>query len=268
MANKKIKVAVCFYGQVRLLETFKLFYSKWKHPSIELDFFIATWNDYAHGDSSVHFTDGVWLPYKSTVKNWEEGNTQKMSYLFAHVVNLKRNYELVKDFKYDACLAMRPDILLDFEALSEEIIKLVEIEKDKPVVKCLDKVESIENKLFLGTDYAFLFSSDAIDIHATKYNYFYKGRKFEYNKDLEYREGGHWIHPYYFNINNFDVLEMKVDSSIVRPERDLQILKRNKKAPLKAILKKIHDNAVTWTLIDSDTIERDGIKKSFKGKVV
>ena len=61
---------------------------------------------------------------------------------------------------------------------------------------------------------------------------------------------------------------MKVDSSIVRPERDLQILKRNKKAPLKAILKKIHDNAVTWTLIDIDTIERDGIKKSFKGKVV
>ena len=269
MENKKKRIAVCFYGQVRFYEGLNSLYSKWNDlfENFKIDFFISTWDDMDKEKITLNFRKTRFFNYNKITKGWEIGNTRKMAYLFSNAVRLKQEYELEQDFGYDWVFMTRPDIIYEHQYFEKSIEKLSNLDSSKPTVGVLDFPSIDENgHQRIMMDYGFLFSSEAADIHGSLYNYFYLLKKYKKVKDREYREGGHWIHTFYFLLNNFHIEQINLPSIMVRPYRDLETIKQYIDSP--ELFKKVGTNACTWKLIDGNTAERDGVKIPFKERIV
>lgn len=270
MENNKKRIAVCFYGQVRFLESFNLFYPQLNKldENITFDYFISTWNDFDHTKINLNFTKQEYLQYDQITKNWEEGHTQKMAYLLSKVGMLKRTYELENDFSYDLVIMIRPDILFDLKLTLKHIQELLKNKEPKPFVSFLDKPYlDADGTYRITADFIFFMSSEAFDIHTTLYNYFYLQKKYK-KSNMRYREGGHWIHIFYFLYNNFFMIyNSGIPNCIVRPTRDIEIIREHYSN--EKLIAKISQNAKTWNIVNNGIdIEREGIVKSYKDKII
>ena len=269
MENSKIRVAICFYGQVRFYEGLNSLYNNLnsKYPDIVFDFFLSTWRDIDRKKIKLSFRKEKQFHHDRVTENWQIGNTQKMAFLFSNAVRLKQEYELEQDFSYDWVFMTRPDIIYDFNKFVEHLDNLRNHKFKKHFVGVMDiPVKDNEGHYKITSDYGFLFSSEAADIHGSIYNFFFLQKRYKDIKEPTYREGGHWIHSYYFIFNNFEMYHLQMSSLLVRPNRDLDTIVKHIDDPY--LISYVANNAHTWKLIDGQTIEKDGKRLSFKGRLI
>lgn len=221
-----MRVAFCFYGQLRLLETVRDYYHKLNQidENIKFDFFISTWNDYNHDDEFNKFTKYELVPQNS-IYNSKDGNTQKFTYLLYRVNLLKQLYELENNFKYDLVIILRPDILVNLIDLVEEIKKTYNSEFKSNFLLTVDDIKLVDDVYTLARDFLFIGDSTSVDIHSTMYNFFFLEEKHLTN-NMNYKIGGHWVHPYYIYYNNFNTYMTDLESIILRPKSDYTVFKK------------------------------------------
>lgn len=226
--DKRINIAVCFYGQVRFLETFNLFYKKLNGVSdkIKFHFYIATWKDFDHSKIKIPFERFYYGNEQDVTEKWKEGNTQKMSYLAYKAGQLKKDYEVQNNFCYDYTLLIRPDVFFDKLEMFKFLDKLHGKVYDRPTVFSGDTIIMEDNMYKIHSDWIFLFTPEAFDIHYNFYSFFYLNQKWR-KLPIKYVEGGHWIHAYYFKYNNFIVEQLPVSNTLIRPKFELQFFINN-----------------------------------------
>lgn len=250
----KKKIAVCFYGQVRFYEIFNLFY---KHVikqnlEFEIDFFIATWNDFDSKKVDFNFTKSKYFNHDRVTRKWKSGNTQKVAFLVNQVAKLKQEIEIRNDFHYDAVLLIRPDIVFQPSDLFKTLKYFTSVKHSRPSVVIPDTFYLDESNAYrIDSDWMFIFTSEALDIHSTLYNYFYLQKKYK-NGGIPYTEGGHWIHAHYFMYNNFFIESKKFPTEVIRPKRDIEVLRNLYDKP--HFLDKLIKHRVIW--------EKQNIKES------
>lgn len=76
---KTKKLAICFYGQVRYIEGFNLFYKNFQdsNPDLEIDFFISTWEDFDISKINLIFKEANFVLPNDLGKSPFSGNTLK-----------------------------------------------------------------------------------------------------------------------------------------------------------------------------------------------
>lgn len=225
-----MKIAFCFYGQVRYLEGFNLFYNYIKdtYTEYDIDFYIATWNDFNISQINFYFKDSVFLDENKITKNWGVGNTRKMSYLYREVAKLKQNKEIEENIKYKAVVALRPDIIFN---PPQFFSKLKEFEKANfisPTVSLVGDIEQDEYGSKIHEDWIYIFTSEAYNIHSTFYSFFYVLEKYK-ELPIKYKEGGHWIHAYYFFYNKFNIVKNWFPTIILRPTIQIEKFRKHYK---------------------------------------
>ena len=237
------RLAFCFYGQVRFIEGLNLFFKHFKevNKDFEVDFFISTWRDFDISKINLIFNKSEYLDYESTTKGWRQGNTRKMSYLMQRTVKLKQNYELKNNIKYDTVVILRPDIIFDIERFTDIANKFNSIEHDKPTVLTTEGIEIDEGKYIIREDWIYLLTSEAANIHAGMHDFFFVDMAYR-NYRTPYREGGHWIHSYFFLHNNFKTIVGKFPNVLIRPLRDLEVIKKeyNKSTLIKSVIRNLN----------------------------
>ena len=221
-----MKLAICFYGQVRYIESFNLFYKHFKdsNPDLDIDFFISTWNDFDISKINLTFKGENFISPNESGLNPIWGNTPKMSYHLKNVVNLKSKQELESGRIYDAVLTIRPDIAFDTIRMVSNILEFTSIKHSVPTVSLHDGITMDGGTYYLAEDYIFLMNSAGADVHSKMFDFFFIDNG-QFSQDWNYREGGHWVHPHYFFHKNFNVIKLPIPAVIVRPIRDLEILK-------------------------------------------
>jgi len=75
-----------------------------------------------------------------------------------------------------------------------------------------------------GTSISFLMNSVGADLHSKIFDFFFVEEEFK-KENWNYREGGHWIHPHYFLHKCFNIVVLRLPTLLVRPVRDLEVLK-------------------------------------------
>lgn len=242
----KKKVAICFYGQVRFYEIFNLYYKHVKEElkEFEIDLFLASWNDFDTTGIDLKFTKSKYFNHDKITKSWKQGNTQKVAFLIHQVGKLKQDFEVANNFAYDGVLLIRPDIVFDLVKFKETLTYFTNAWYSKPTVLIPDYMYIDDTGAYrIDSDWMFLFTSEAFDIHASLYNYFYLQRKYK-KVGIPYTEGGHWIHAHYFVYNNLYMEFKKFASEVIRPKRDLKILTDLYNKP--HFIDKLIKNRVNW----------------------
>jgi hypothetical protein len=192
--------------------------------NLEFDFFISTWDDYVKSNEFDKFTKYE-LVSKNSIYNSNDGNTQKFAYLLYRVNLLKQLYELENNFKYDLVIILRPDILVNLIDLVDEIKKIYNSEFNSNFLLTIDDIKLVDGVYTLARDFLFIGDSTSIDIHSTMYNFFFLEKKHLTN-NMNYKEGGHWVHPYYIHYNKFITYMTDLESLILRPKSDYTVLKK------------------------------------------
>ena len=152
------------------------------------------------------------------------GNTPKMAYHLKKVLNLKSKQELETGIIYDAVLTIRPDIVFDTIRMVKNIIDFTSIEHSVPTVSLHDGIAIEEKTYLLHEDFIFLMNSTGANLHSKLFDFFFIKEEYK-SQNWNYREGGHWVHPHYFLHKNFNVVKQQIPCLIVRPVRDLELLK-------------------------------------------
>lgn len=222
----KKRIAICFYGQVRFYEIFNLFYKHVveQNEDLELDFFIATWNDFDKEGINFKFTKSKYIDLDRVSRKWKSGNTQKVAFLVNQVARLKQDFEIANNFSYDAVVLIRPDVVFQPTKLLQVLKNFTATCYNRPSVLIPDTLYIDDSNAYrIDSDWLFIFTSEAFDIHSTLYNYFYLQKKYK-KTGVPYTEGGHWIHAHYFMYNNFFIESRKFPTEIVRPKRDIELL--------------------------------------------
>tara|TARA_R110001606_G_scaffold37202_7_gene105566 strand:- start:733 stop:1500 length:768 start_codon:yes stop_codon:yes gene_type:complete len=224
----KVKLAVCFYGQVRYIEGFNLYYKNFKdnNPDLEIDFFISTWKDFDINKINLIFKEATFVLDNNLGQAPLTGNTRKMAFHLKKVLELKSQHELKTKIKYDAVLTIRPDVIFDTTKMIDSILEFTSIEHKDPTVSLPEGI-TIQDKTYrLHEDWMFLMNSAGADLHSKIFDFFYVDQEYE-KKNWNYREGGHWIHAHYFLHKNFNVVINNISNMLIRPVRDLEILKQH-----------------------------------------
>jgi hypothetical protein len=134
----RYKIAVCFYGQVRLLESLNIMfpYIESLYKEFKFDYFISTWDDFDSTKLTLEFKKKEFLSHEAISKKWGGGNTRRMAYLLSRVGILKKQYELENDFSYDIILMIRPDVAFDYSHLYAALKNFISLSHDRPTVSC------------------------------------------------------------------------------------------------------------------------------------
>lgn len=224
----KVKLAVCFYGQVRYVEGFNLFYKHFKdnNPDLDIDFFISSWNDFDISKINLIFKEESFVSYSELGQAPLSGNTSKMAYHLKRVLNLKSQQELKSKITYDAVLTIRPDIIFDNVKMVSNILEFTSIKHFVPTVSLHDGIAIEEGTYKLHEDFLFLMNSAGADVHSNLFDFFFINKEYT-SQNWNYREGGHWVHPHYFLHKNFNIIKQKIPAIIIRPVRDLELLKEH-----------------------------------------
>ena len=259
----KQRVAVCLYGQMRLFEILNDFFSTWniKSDKYKYDFFISSWDDFDIDRITLPLVSSNFEKEEIIAKNWDEGHTRKMAYHFNRVNRLKQEYEIENEFGYDKVISIRPDIIVDFEKIESELDKVL---TSKHTVGVLNKLYMKDGYLTLDGDYLFISSTEASNIHANIYSYFYLTKN-HLRINRRYKEGGHWIHPFYLTEVDINVQELKMPTFMVRPTRDLETLKNCINNRNACVI--LDTQARDWVLED-DLIVKGSAVREFKGRLL
>lgn len=219
-----MKIALCFYGQMRTVELVNNFYSKFNDliEDIEFDFFISTWDDFDIGSLT--------LPYKSI--NYEKELTSdclrfgksrasNACYHINKVVRLKENYEIENKFAYDAVVLLRTDWALKFSDLvkgCKDIINLTNNNHTRLAVGLVASPVVRDEKIYLTSDGTFIHNNIGANLHANLYNLIYLTGLPEKNGELTNLNGaqGHVIHGYLLSVYSFMTLHTPIKSKHIR----------------------------------------------------
>lgn len=259
----KQKIAVCFYGQMRLFELLNNFFSTWnsKSDKFQYDFFISSWDDFDTSRITLPLVSSNFEKEEEVAKTWDEGHTRKMSYHFNKVNKLKQEYEVSEEFGYDKVLTIRPDIMLDFVKLEECLDSFNNIGH---TVGVLDKFRDVDGYTTLDGDYLFISTTEASNIHANIYSYFYLTEKFR-KSNRKYKEGGHWIHPFYLTELSITLQSLQIPTFMVRPTRDLETLLTC--ISDKDAIEVLATASREWSLED-DLIVKGSAVREYKGRLL
>ena len=227
-----MKLAICFYGQVRYIEGFNLFYKHFKdsNPDLEIDFFISTWDDFDISKINLTFKESNFVSPDESGLDLLGGHTPLMAYHLKKVLELKLQQEKKSEIQYDAVLTIRPDIVFDTVKMVSNILEFTSIQHSVPTVSLHNGIEIEEGTYKLSEDYMFLMNSIGSDVHSELFDFFFINEEYK-SKNWNYREGGHWVHPHYFLHKNFNVVILRIPALIIRPVRDLEILKEHYSTP-------------------------------------
>ncbi len=203
----KNKIAVCFYGEIRV-ESIQLFneeFIKWDSDRYDFDFFIASWeNSYRKTETRSLIKDIKLLFTKSKYINFDNlknfkypigdsqqhspsyRNASKSSYLINQVVRIKEDYELENGFSYDLVVLLRPDFSIDFRGHTRkgggQVVGLLtaldktilanEIDPNRPIVSLTTPITMNTKKgaFELDNDHTFIENQQGANLHANLYN--------------------------------------------------------------------------------------------------
>lgn len=252
-----MKLAICFYGQVRYIEGFNLFYKHFKdtNTDLDIDFFISTWDDFDISKINLTFKEANFVPPNESGLDLLGGHTPLMAYHLKKVLELKSKQELESGRIYDIVLTIRPDIIFDTTVMVSNILEFTSIQHSVPTVSTHNGIVIQDSTYKMDEDYMFLMNSIGADVHSELFDFFFINNE-EFSQNWNYREGGHWVHPHYFLHKNFNVLTQKIPAIIIRPVRDLEILKEHYSS--RTLIKKLNNNLQNYE-IDM---------KTFKNRVI
>jgi len=261
--NKK-RIAICFFGQMRLFEGINKYFSAWNENSNDYayDFFMSSWDDFDTDRITIDFVDKAFHNEEQITSTWEAGHTQKAAFHIKSVLDLKQKHEVLNNFAYDKVVTIRPDVLLDQTELEKIIDTLSEVNNSVSVTTH-PRVEE-EGYLRLDSDLSFIYDTDIANIHAGMYSFFYLSKKFKLS-NYEYREGGHWIHPFYFREMKIPFREDSFNQFLIRPTRDINVF--DPELTVKELLIKLGTKAKQWELED-DLITSGSAVREFKGRLL
>jgi hypothetical protein len=227
-----MKLAICFYGQVRYIEGFNLFYKNFQdsNPDLEIDFFISTWDDFDISKINLTFKESNFVSPDESGLDLLGGHTPLMAYHLKKVLELKLQQEKKSEIQYDAVLTIRPDVIFKTDKMVSNILEFTSIQHSVPTVSLHNGIEIEEGTYKLSEDYMFLMNSIGSDVHSELFDFFFINEEYK-SKNWNYREGGHWVHPHYFLHKNFNVVILRIPALIIRPVRDLEILKEHYSTP-------------------------------------
>jgi hypothetical protein len=239
--NKK-RIAVCFYGEIRV-ESIQLFneeFIKWDSDRYDFDFFIASWENSFIKDIKFLFTKSKYINFDN-LKNFKYpiGNSQqhganprssKSSYLINQVVRIKEDYEFENGFSYDLVVLLRPDFKIDFRGHTDiqhgiqvgglltaldNTILANEINPNRPIVSLTHPItmDTERGAFKLNNDHTFIENQQGANLHANLYNLLFLqniDKKTSYNLGPgniadEYNPGfsGHMIQGFNFTYHNY-----------------------------------------------------------------
>ena len=198
--DKKKRIAICFFGQIRTLKIIEETYSKLNIENCDVDLFISSWDDFHDKTSFVNFTDTEFLkPHERQYVN----NTEKAAYTIYRVNNIKTSYEIWNDFTYDYVMWTRSEILFDKKTLEEYFSS--KIKKQTNEIELLSSiVRDKDDSVYLHADYSFFGPSHIFDIYATGWKSIFKVQK------LPLTHGGHNYHAEVITQNNIKVNQIKL----------------------------------------------------------
>ena len=114
---------------------------------------------------------------------------------------------------------------------------------------------------FLGSDLIFMGTSFSMDIHSSIYKYYYMLDN-EFNRAL----GGHTIHATYIKHNNISFEKIKLGHCLVRPRRDIDVIRKNIKDP--NLLSIVLINSREWKWKKGDLIQSGSSVINFKKVII
>ena len=231
-----MKIALCFYGQMRTVELVNNFYSKYNdlEEDVKFDFFISTWNDF---DKST-----LTIPYKAINCENElssdcirlgKSRASNACYHINKVVRLKEDYETKNKFAYDAVVLLRTDWALKFSDLLKGCKNIVNSTENYPnnlVVGLAATPQVRDGNFYLTSDGVFIHNNIGANIHANLYNLIYLTGLLEKTNKLSNLNGaqGHIIHGYLISMFSFCVLHTPIQGKHIRVNGGKLILNNGK----------------------------------------
>jgi|14BtaG_2_1085337.scaffolds.fasta_scaffold06497_7 hypothetical protein len=174
-----MKIAMCFYGELRSLEFLNSDYTSNTH----FDFFIsAGTGKYNSDDINIDFKysnfelDNEQSPIK--VKNLVHNDrVAKACYHINKVVRLKERYEIENKFAYDVVILLRTDFKYDIDYLLKYCKKVYKVSNEigiKPVCFVRTQPDHLKGKedkgLGIAHDDLFIHNNEGANLHANLYN--------------------------------------------------------------------------------------------------
>ena len=249
-----MKIAVCFSGQIRTgVENYQNIREIFGELYNYCDFFIHTWNfcEYKTYNTSniskkpviepiekFEQIKKIYSPKKMIVDDKTIGyvNTvnygiQPLWYSFWKSVELKKQYELENNFKYDYVLKLRMDLILNYHTPSELFQEIITTKKNQfKTNQWYYDLDTISKNTPLSTDVFFISKSEEMDVTA---DYLWVLMKYYDNKD--------YINlVYYLKEKNIESLKFSyVDRYLLLRDDFVEkgVLKLNKEEMLEEICK-------------------------------
>ena len=288
--NKKKKIAICFFGETRAPGVINKIY---KSIENKYDYFISTWDDEESQKLDFKFItkkllnfNKIWNkelnPYER--QYWgKEKNIHKKSpnqifatYHIKRVLELKKQYEIENNFKYDLVVLIRPDIITELDVLEKHFDNLLQLDYLKRAIVSLqgplDMCDRINRKTIgLVKDYCYIVNSAGADLLSSWFDDFYVHKK-DYDMDLPCVDN-HSMAAFPFVYYNFLVLHKDFKKEIIRRNRDNSAIEQfSGNLSYKELLLAVKLNRKKWIvdknnnhiIIHSET----GVKLDKKCKVV
>tara|TARA_S200002703_G_scaffold160087_1_gene176848 strand:+ start:21097 stop:21909 length:813 start_codon:yes stop_codon:yes gene_type:complete len=239
------RIGFCFYGQTRLEELISVYYKSWKNYSnIEIDFFVATWDDFKNKKIYNYFKNKKFIKFKDSKLPTDQGNTRKMAFLLKEVNRLKKQEEEINNFTYDFIIYTRPDVMLGkketFKYLKEQ---LLESKKNDNSIFTLSPIRLNKENYYLDSDFAFFSTSQAFDNHSQLYDFFFKNES-KLQQQYTKVEGGHYTHGIIIKEKIKNIFSISLPSVIIRPKVDISLLRKH--LFNKDIFSILADNKAEW----------------------
>jgi hypothetical protein len=259
--NKK-RIAICFFGQTRLFELIDHIYSKWNDKSEKyiFDFYVSTWDEFDDKSSFDYFVKSEFLNPKKIGIPRDQGHTLLMSYSLQRVNILKLDYELENNFVYDYVMYTRSDVLMDFGDVLKVLDEYVLKNKELKILAC-SNIELHGEDWYLGSDFLFMGTSFSMDIHSSMYKYY-----FMLKNEWNHRASGHAIHASYIKHNDIPVDKIKLSHHVVRPRRDIDVIRKNIKDP--DLVSIVLINSREWKHLGGDLMQSGSSVINFKKGII
>jgi hypothetical protein len=279
-----MKIAVCFHGQLRTgIENYPNIKEIFSDIYDNCDFFIHNWNFCEYKTYNVsniskkpiiepaekfEIIKQLYSPKKMVVDdmhanyiNVKSHGIQPLWHSFWKSVELKKQYELENNFKYDYVIKLRTDIILNYHDPIELLNEIIETKKNEFKIIDWDGFD-IPKNIPLATDVFFVSKSNEMDI-AANYIWFLM-KQFRYNKE--------YINfPFYLKSENITPLQTSYIKrfSLLRDDFIKRgILKLNKSEMLKELFELERYYYSSPPVIDNNTFVGDLLIELEKRKIV
>lgn len=230
MENNKLKIAICFYGQVRNYDYLNEDYPSWlDSENFDINFFISSWDDFDKSKLLDIYKDKkfyLYSKYKDTFDKLTrevtlEGLSQDLSPIFVafhqqNVLKSKIKYETQNKIKYDLTILVRPDYYLNKKQTFEHLLELYNSnlhKLNKPVVSLKSEVLVNRGSIEIPGDSYFIHNDKGAFCHSNLYNYIFTDKIYK-NYPIRYINGSHNMYYPLFIKDNYLIIRNQIRSSI------------------------------------------------------